>query len=102
MGWFGHVKRFQYDGMYFKVYPEMIYIFKSVGLEPIFQRFNRYNLSLCHDFVFSFDGNIARIKTLRFPIIEDLTWLAIGEATFVSPSLFPIGVSLAHYSLRLE
>lgn len=71
MGRSNHVKRFELDGMHFDVYPKMLVLFRKAGWELVFQRFNKYNLSWCQDFIYSFNGYTSRIRTLQFPVTEE-------------------------------
>lgn len=63
--------------MYFKVYLEMLILFRNAGWELVFQRCNSHNLSWYHDLTYSFNGNTTRIKTLQLSVIEE----SIDEAT---------------------
>lgn len=81
MGRSSHVNRFEPNGMYFEVYPEMLFLFRNVGWDLVFSRFNGHNLTWCHDFIYSFDGKTARIKTLKFPFVDESIVGAIGFPT---------------------
>jgi len=70
MGRSGHVNRFEPEGMYFEL-SQIGGSFQKCRLGASLSMFQWHNLSWFHDFIFSFKGNIARIMTLQFPIIEE-------------------------------